>query len=103
MKNTAGIIEMNTNEVIINPILSEKSTDMADQSKYVFKVSMKANKNMVKKAIKEIFNVVPEKVNVLRVRGKRKRVRYHYGITAAWKKAIVTLKTGDKIELFENR
>ncbi len=94
---------MNLNDIIIKPVLSEKSTDHAEMGKYVFRVSMKANKDTVKKAIHDIFNVQPEKVNIIRVRGKRKRVRYHYGNTAAWKKAIVTLKKGDKIELFEGQ
>jgi large subunit ribosomal protein L23 len=94
---------MDYNDVILEPILSEKSTDLSEQNKYVFRVSIQANKHLVSKAIKEIFNVTPEKINVMRVRGKRKRVRYQYGITPAWKKAIVTLKKGDKIELFESQ
>jgi large subunit ribosomal protein L23 len=94
---------MDYNDVIIEPILSEKSTDLGEQSKYVFRVSIQANKHQVSKAIQEIFNVTPDKVNVMRIRGKRKRVRHQYGITPAWKKAIVTLKEGDKIELFENQ
>ena len=94
---------MDYNDVILKPILSEKSTDLSEQNKYVFRVSIQANKHLVRKAIKEIFNVTPEKVNVMRIRGKRKRVRYQYGITPAWKKAIVTLKQGDKIELFESQ
>ncbi len=94
---------MDYNDVIIEPILSEKSTDLGEQNKYVFRVSMQANKHLVSKAVQEIFNVTPDKVNVMRIRGKRKRVRYQYGITPAWKKAIVTLKEGDKIELFENQ
>jgi large subunit ribosomal protein L23 len=94
---------MDYNDVIIEPILSEKSTDLGEQNKYVFRVSIQANKHQVSKAIQEIFNVTPDKVNVMRIRGKRKRVRHQYGITPAWKKAIVTLKEGDKIELFENQ
>lgn len=94
---------MDYNDVILEPILSEKSTDLSEQNKYVFRVSIQANKHLVSKAIKEIFNVTPEKVNVMRIRGKQKRVRYQYGITPAWKKAIITLKKGDKIELFESQ
>ncbi len=94
---------MDYNDVIIKPVLSEKSTDLAVQNKYVFQVSMRANKHLIKKAIKEIFNVMPEKVNIIRMRGKRKRVRYQYGITPAWKKAIITLREGEKIELFEGQ
>ena len=94
---------MNYNDVIIKPVLSEKSTDLAEKNKYVFQVSMRANKHLVKKAVKELFNVTPEKVNIIRMRGKRKRVRYQYGITPAWKKAIITLREGEKIELFEGQ
>jgi len=92
---------MDYNDVIIRPVLSEKSTDLAEMGKYVFRVSTRANKNLVKRAVKEIFNVEPVSVNIINVRGRRKRVRYSYGLTASWKKAIVTLKEGDKIELFE--
>lgn len=94
---------MNYNDVIIRPVLSEKSTDMAEENKYVFQVARGANKHLIKKAVKEIFNVNPVKVNVMKVRGRRKRVRYHYGYTPAWKKAIITLGKGEKIELFENQ
>ena len=94
---------MNYNDFIIRPVLSEKSTDMAQVNKYIFRVPMKANKNIIRKAVKEIFNVTAVKVNVMKVRGKRKRVRYKYGLTSAWKKAIVTLAENEKIELFENK
>jgi large subunit ribosomal protein L23 len=94
---------MNNNDIIIRPVVSEKSTDMAQSNKYVFRVLRSSNKNIIKKAIKEIFNVNPIKVNVLKVRGRRKRVRYQYGFTTSWKKVIVTLGKDDKIELFENQ
>ncbi len=94
---------MDFNDVIIKPVLSEKSTSLAEMRKYVFRVSKKANKKIVKRAIKEIFNVEPVSVNIINVRGHRKRVRYNYGFTPSWKKAIVTLKEGDKIELFEGQ
>ena len=95
--------EMDYNDIIVKPVISEKTTYMKDENKYVFRVSMNANKHTVKKAVKELFKVNPIKVNILRIRGKRKKVRYHYGYTAGWKKAIVTLQKGDKIELFENQ
>jgi large subunit ribosomal protein L23 len=94
---------MNYNDIIIKPIVTEKTTDLSEQNKYVFQVANSANKDMVKKAVKKIFNVTPDRVNVIMMRGKKKRVRYQYGYTTAWKKAIVTLKAGDKIELFENQ
>lgn len=94
---------MNYNDIITRPVLSEKSTDLSQNNKYVFRVSRTANKHVIKKAIKEIFNVTPVKVNVMKVRGRRKRVRYQYGYTTSWKKAIVTLNPNEKIELFENQ
>ncbi len=94
---------MDVNDIIIRPVITEKATELAKQNKYVFRVHKKANKDMIEKAINSIFGVTPEKVNVMIVRGKRKRVRYNYGYTASWKKAIVTLKEGDKIEIFESK
>lgn len=92
---------MNANDIILKPVISEKSTELMGINKYVFRVSMKANKLMVYRAVKELFGVQPEKVNVLTVRGKNRRLRYRTGKKSAWKKAIVTLKPGEKIELFE--
>jgi large subunit ribosomal protein L23 len=92
---------MNSNDIIVRPIISEKSTELMEMNKYVFKVPMSVNKTMIKKAIKDIFGVQPVDVNIVLMRGKRRRVRYQFGITAAWKKAIVTLKDGDKIDVFE--
>lgn len=93
---------MNYNDILIRPIISEKSTGFMDMNKYVFQVSMNANKIVVAKAVKSVFGVQPESVNITVVRGKRRRLRYRFGKTAAWKKAIVTLKAGDKIEVFES-
>ena len=92
---------MNANDVILKPVISEKTTALMGINKYVFRVSMKANKLMVTRAVKELFGVQPEKVNVMTVRGKDRRLRFRTGKRSAWKKAIVTLKAGEKIELFE--
>jgi len=92
---------MNANDVIVRPVISEKSTELMELNKYVFQIPIKANKLMVAQAVKELFGVKPVKINIVRVRGKRKRVRYQFGNTAAWKKAIVTLKEGEKIDVFE--
>ena len=93
---------MNPNDIIIRPIISEKSTAAMEVNKYVFEVPIKANKVMVKQAVKAVFGVQPIDVNVLVVRGRQRRVRLRVGKTAAWKKAIVTLKAGDKINVFES-
>ncbi|TAL39234.1 MAG: 50S ribosomal protein L23 [Spirochaetes bacterium] len=94
---------MDHNDTIVKPVLSEKSTEFASQGKYVFRVAMKANKPLIRKAIKELFNVTAKKINIVNVRGKKKRVRAQYGFTSSWKKAVVTVKAGEKIELFENQ
>ncbi len=91
---------MNPNDIIIKPIISEKSTALMENNKYVFKVSMGTNKILVKNAVKEIFGVDPKSVNILVARGKDKRVRFRVGRRSAFKKAIVTLKEGDKIDIF---
>jgi len=92
---------MKKGEVIIYPIITEKSTEQQEQNKYCFKVNKRANKKEIIKAVKEIFGVEPVSCNTLNIKGKRKRERYRYGYTSSWKKAIVTLKEGEKIELFE--
>ncbi|MCL1864894.1 MAG: 50S ribosomal protein L23 [Spirochaetes bacterium] len=94
---------MNPNDIIIKPIISEKSTGLMEQQKYVFKVAKDANKLIIMQALKELFNVTPEKVNIINVRGKNRRLRYKVGKRTAWKKAIVTLSVGDKIEIFEGQ
>jgi large subunit ribosomal protein L23 len=94
---------MNSNDIIIRPVISEKTTEMLEQQKYVFQVARDANKLTVKKALKELFNVTPEKVNIMNVRGRNRRLRFRVGKRAAWKKAIVTLSAGDKIEIFEGQ
>ena len=94
---------MNVNEVLIKPVITEKATIISEQNKYVFKIAQKANKNQVIEAVKAIYNVEPTKVNIINVRGKERRLRLGTGFTSAWKKAIVTLKDGDKIDLFETK
>ncbi len=86
-------------EIIKKPIVTEKSMEGAAYNKYTFRVDVKSNKIEIRKAIEKIFNVKVTKVNTLNVEGKtRKRGRYE-GKTSDWKKAIVTLREGDKIEI----
>lgn len=87
-------------DVLRNPLITEKSAILqADQNKYIFKVAKDANKIEVKQAVEKIYDVKVTKVNLMNVRGKLKRVRRDYGKTAAWKKAIITLKAGNSIDL----
>lgn len=92
---------MNLSDVLIKPVITEKSTAITEDNKYVFKVHKDANKVLVKDAVKKIFGVEPERVNMQVNRGKKRRNKYTVGYRPSWKKAIVTLKLGDKIELYE--
>jgi large subunit ribosomal protein L23 len=92
---------MKKGEIIIHPIITEKSTEYQGFGRYCFKVSKRANKKEIMKAVKDVFGVEPVSCNIMNVKGKKKRVRYKLGYTSSWKKAIVKLKEGDKIELFE--
>ncbi len=90
-------------DVIIKPIISERSMDMAGEKKYTFKVARDANKSEVKKAVEEIFEVEVEKVNIMNVNGKKKRMGRYVGTTSAYKKAIVKLTEASKeIEFFSS-
>ncbi len=98
---TAGISL--ARDIVLKPVISEKSYDQIEKNKYTFEVHPTARKIEVRKAIEEIFNVGVTKVNTMRVSGKMKRQGYTRGRTKNWKKAIVTLKEGDKIEFFEGK
>ena len=90
-------------DVIIRPIITENSMDMAEAKKYAFKVAKDANKTEVRKAIEEIFGVDVAKVNVENVSGKKKRMGRTMGTTSSYKKAVVTLTPDSKeIELFQD-
>lgn len=86
--------------IIIRPVISEHSYDVMPNGVYTFEVAKSANKIEIAAAIEEIFNVTVKKVNTLNVKSKPKRVRAQKGQTRTWKKAMVTLKKGDTIELF---
>lgn len=89
-------------DIIIKPIITEKSMDALQQNKYTFKVAKDANKIQIAKAVEELFGVDVKSVNTMHVRGRQKRVGMSVGKTASWKKAIVTLKEGSKtIEFFD--
>ena len=87
-------------DVIIKPIITEKSYSEMANGKYTFKTRIDATKIDIKNAVEEIFNVKVLKVNTLRYDGKTKRVGAHEGKTAAWKKAIVTIDTNPKDEKY---
>ena len=88
-------------DVLLEPVLSEKANTLREQNKYVFKVNLSANKIQVMEAVSRLFNVHPVSCTVMRVGGKPKRLRYRSGYTASWKKAIVKLSKDEKIGIFE--
>ena len=92
---------MHLYEVLHRPVITEKSTDLQTQSKYVFEIAEGANKPMVKQAVETAFKVRVTGVNMATVPGKTRRVGRRLVQTRPWKKAIVTLQPGDKIEFFE--
>ena len=90
-------------DVIISPIITENTMDMAADKKYAFKVAKDSNKTEIRKALEEIFGVDVAKVNIVNVSGKRKRLGRTFGTTSSYKKAIVTLTPDSKeIELFSD-
>ena len=89
-------------DIILEPVISEQSMDVAADKKYTFKVATDANKTQVKLAVEEIFGVDVAKVNIMNYDGKVKRMGRNVGRTAAYKKAVVTLTNGSKeIEFFQ--
>ena len=86
--------------VIIRPVVSERSFDLMSQNKYTFEVAKQAPKEEIAAAVEKLFGVHVLKGNTINVKPKTKRVRYVAGQTRSWKKAIVTVAEGDSIELF---
>ena len=91
---------MEARDILIRPMITEKTTELMAEGKYVFKVAKSANKIEIAKAVKEIFNVKVEKVNTINVKGKTKRIGRTSGKKADYKKAIVKLAEGSSIEFF---
>ena len=92
---------MHLYEVLRRPLITEKSTELQVLSKYAFEIAEEANKPLVKQAVEKAFKVKVTGVNVITVPGKTRRVGRRQIQTRPWKKAIVTLQAGDKIEFFE--
>ena len=89
--------------VLIKPIITEKASNFGELNKYVFEVTPGANKFEIKKAIQVVYGFTPAKVNIIPVKGRKIRYGRIQGRTKAWKKAIITLKPGDRIELYERK
>lgn len=94
---------LNPHDIIIRPLVTEKSTNMMAEKKYCFQVLKSANKIEIKKAVEEVFKVNVEKVYTMNVIGKNKKMGKYEGKSPDWKKAIVKLTPDSKtIEFFEN-
>ncbi len=91
----------NPHEVLIKPVVTEKTTNLMEENKYTFEVDKNANKIEIKHAVEAIFKVNVVDVKTLIVKGKPKRMGKYVGKTSSWKKAIVTLKPGERLPIFE--
>jgi large subunit ribosomal protein L23 len=94
-------MSLDPRQILIAPVVSEKSYSLIGENKYSFRVHEKAHKTQIRQAVEEVFDVKVESVNVLKVRPKPKRRGLHKGRKPGWKKAIVELREGDSIEIFE--
>lgn len=95
-------MNLDIHEIIRHPLITERSTDLREgMNKVVFVVNTHANKHQIKHAIEETLKVKVEKVNIINVEGKKKRLGRFEGKKSDWKKAIVTLKKGEKLNIFE--
>jgi large subunit ribosomal protein L23 len=94
-------VSLHPNEVLLAPVVTEKSYELIDNRNYSFRVHQDAHKTQVRQAVEELFDVKVERVNILKVQPKPKRRGLHRGKKPGWKKAIVQLREGDTIEIFE--
>jgi len=98
-------MSLTATQIILRPVISEKSLDQSTNNKYTFAVADEANKLQIKDAVEELFKVTVLHVNVLTTKRKEKsrnrRRGRQVGFTSPWKKAVVTIKSGDSIEFFE--
>ena len=88
-------------EILVRPLITEKTMKLVDEGKYTFEVKQGANKVEVKKAVEELFNVKVVAVNMMNTQRKRRRVGKYEGLRPAVQKAIVTLAEGQKLDVFE--
>ena len=94
---------MEAGQIVLAPVVSEKSYSAIDHDVYTFVVAPEANRTEIKQAVEAIFNVHVMKVNTMWRQGKEKRTRYTVGRRTTQKRAVVTLAEGDKIEIFQQR
>ena len=92
---------MHATQVILAPVVSEKSYEAATRGTYTFKVHPQAHKTQIRQAVEELFDVKVVRVNVVKMQPKPKRRGLHRGVRPGWKKAVVQLRAGDTIEIFQ--
>jgi large subunit ribosomal protein L23 len=94
-------VSLDPRQVLVAPVVSEKSYSLITENKYSFRVHDKAHKTQIRQAVEQLFDVKVEAVNIVKVQAKPKRRGVSKGTRPGWKKAIVRLREGDKIEIFE--
>ena len=94
-------MSLHPGQVLLRPVISEKSYEQITQNRYTFKVHQDAHKTQVRQAVEQLFDVKVVSVNIVKVQAKPKRRGMYKGVRPGWKKAIVELKPGDSIEIFE--
>jgi large subunit ribosomal protein L23 len=94
-------MSLHPNEVLLAPVVTEKAYGLVEDRKYSFRIHPDAHKTQVRQAVEELFDVKVERVNILQVQAKPKRRGMHRGTRPGWKKAIVQLREGDSIEIFQ--
>ena len=94
-------MSLHPNQILLAPVVSEKSYELIEQRKYAFRVHPDAHKTQIRQAVEELFEVRVQAVNVIKVQPKPKRRGLIRGKKPGWKKAIVQLREGDTIEIFE--
>jgi large subunit ribosomal protein L23 len=95
-------VSLHPNEVLLAPVVSEKSYSLITDRKYTFRVHRNAHKTQVRQAVEELFGVKVARVNIIKVPAKPKRRGLTTGIRPGWKKAVVQLQAGQSIEIFQD-
>ena len=94
-------MSLHPNQVLLAPVVTEKSYELIDQRKYSFRIHPDAHKTQVRQAVEELFEVHVESVNILKVQPKPKRRGLRRGVKPGWKKAVVQIREGEQIEIFQ--
>ena len=94
-------MSLHPNEILLAPVVSEKSYSLIADRKYSFRVHQDAHKTQIRQAVEELFDVHVERVNILKVQPKPKRRGTRRGVRPGWKKAVVQIRKGEEIEIFQ--